>query len=129
MKNFIFYTGLVTISVTTIFLILQKLDISTFGLINTAVLSVLFGWYKKLNYTQISNENKQLENEIIFLEQKVNKLDFENLELKKIEKDLKNHLKAYELTVDNLRNGFISEKIQNTETPVEKPKRVRKPKK
>ena len=56
MKNIIFGTGIV-VTLTTLGVVLAgQLELTTFGVINTTVLSILYGWYQKLMKNEVTEE-------------------------------------------------------------------------
>lgn len=56
MKNIIFGTGIVVTLTTLGFVLAGQLELTTFGVINTTVLSILYGWYQKLMKDTISED-------------------------------------------------------------------------
>ena len=56
MKNIIFGTGIVVILTTLGFVLAGQLELTTFGVINTTVLSILYGWYQKLMKNEVTEE-------------------------------------------------------------------------
>lgn len=129
MKNFIFYTGLATIAATITFLLLGKIELTTFGTINATVLSVLYGWYQKLNNNELTTSKLNLEDEVTTLKRELveSLKETQNYLTLYRESEAKRdkELKAYQLATENLRKGFDSEKEVAKETP----KRTRKTKK
>lgn len=56
MKNIIFGTGIVVTLTTLGFVLAGQLELTTFGVINTTVLSILYGWYQKLMKNEVTEE-------------------------------------------------------------------------
>ena len=56
MKNIIFGTGIVVTLTTLGFVLAGQLELTTFGIINTTVLSILYGWYQKLMKDTVSED-------------------------------------------------------------------------
>ena len=60
MKNIIFGTGIVVTLTTLGFVLAGQLELTTFGVINTVALSILFGWYQKLTKDDVIESNNAL---------------------------------------------------------------------
>ena len=122
MKNLMYILGTVTITVTSTLLMFNKIDLTTYTLLNTTVLGTLYGWYNKVIVGKQEATIKNLKDEVL-------KLDIQNSRKDEfIQSILRNN--------ENLKTALYeqreSEKVvveTHDETPVEKPKRVRKPKK
>lgn len=52
--------GIITITLS-IFLILGKIDLTTFGTLTTAILGVIYGWYQKIENIELLETNMTLE--------------------------------------------------------------------
>ena len=138
MKNIIFGTGIVVTLTTLGFVLTGQLELTTFGVINTTVLSILYGWYQKLTKDDVIESNNALMNiveEVIKNSSK--ELALMEYQLIETEKLRDQELKAYQSTVENLRLNLddptvISPELQKVvEDAVEtdKPKRKRNTKK
>ena len=88
MKNIIFGTGIVVTLTTLGFVLAGQLELTTFGVINTTVLSILYGWYQKLMKDVVSEEKDTWISELIksenlrILEKESNQKTIDNLKLK-----------------------------------------------
>ena len=148
MKNIIFGTGIVVTLTTLGFVLTGQLELTTFGVINTTVLSILYGWYQKLMKDTVSEDlslsNLELEyvkhnhRELIKEADFLNHTLLDTHELLVRSENLRDQeLKAYQSTVENLRLNLddptvISPELQKVvEDAVEtdKPKRKRNTKK
>lgn len=58
MKNIIYITGIITILTTFSLILFNKLDVTSFSVINTTVLSVLYGWYQKIEKEDVKSSMK-----------------------------------------------------------------------
>ena len=122
MKNLMYILGTVTIIVTSTLLMFNEIDLTTYSLLNTTVLGTLYGWYNKVIVGKQETTIEDLKDEVL-------KLDIQNSRKDEfIQSILRNN--------ENLKAALYeqreSEKVvieTHDETPVEKPKRVRKPKK
>lgn len=122
MKNLMYILGTVTIIVTSTLLMFNKIDLTTYTLLNTTVLGTLYGWYNKVI---VGKQETTIKN----LKDKVLKLDIQNSRKDEfIQSILRNN--------ENLKEALYKQQESEKEvvepiieTPVEKPKRVRKPKK
>ena len=122
MKNLMYILGTVTIIVTSTLLMFNEIDLTTYSLLNTTVLGTLYGWYNKVIVGKQETTIEDLKDEVL-------KLDIQNSRKDEfIQSILRNN--------ENLKTALYeqreSEKVvveTHDETPVEKPKRVRKPKK
>ena len=136
MKNIIFGTGIVVTLTTLGFVLAGQLELTTFGVINTTVLSILYGWYQKLMKDTISEDLSLSNLELEYLKYNYKTLlaeaDFLNKTL----------LETHELLVrsENLREQQLKNNeliIKDSTTPkvtediveADKPKRKRNPKK
>ena len=136
MKNIIFGTGIVVTLTTLGFVLAGQLELTTFGVINTTVLSILYGWYQKLMKDTISEDLSLSNLELEYLKYNYKTLlaeaDFLNKTL----------LETHELLVrsENLREQQLKNKeliIKDSTTPkvtediveADKPKRKRNTKK
>ena len=95
MKKIIFIAGITTVFTSLLFVLFGKLDIVTFGGLNTTVLGLLYGWYERverkeveadhtLTLMQLEDRNidyKKLLTESIFLQNTTNSLYEENVKL------------------------------------------------
>ena len=64
MKNIIFGTGIVVTLTTLGFVLAGQLELTTFGVINTTVLSILYGWYQKLMKDDVVFQKLKLEDKL-----------------------------------------------------------------
>jgi len=136
MKNIIFGTGIVVTLTTLGFVLAGQLELTTFGVINTTVLSILYGWYQKLMKDTISEDLSLSNLELEYLKYNYKTLlaeaDFLNKTL----------LETHELLVrsENLREQQLKNNeliIKDSTTPkvtediveADKPKRKRNTKK
>jgi len=104
MKNIIFGTGIVVTLTTLGFVLAGQLELTTFGLINTTVLSILYGRYQKLAKDSIVEENDSLMDVIEeVIKKSAEQLSLMEYQLIETEKLRDQELKAYQSTVDNLR--------------------------
>ena len=138
MKNIIFGTGIVVTLTTLGFVLAGQLELTTFGAINTTVLSILYGWYQKLTKDDIIESNNALMDVVEEVIKNTSKeLALMEHQLIETEKLRDQELKAYQSTVENLRLKLddatvISPELQKVvEDAVEtdKPKRKRNTKK
>lgn len=122
MKNLMYILGTVTIIVTSTLLMFNKIDLTTYSLLNTTILGALYGWYNKVVVGKQETTIENLKNEVL-------KLDIQNSRKDEfIQSILRNN--------ENLKAALYEQRESEkevleltAETPVEKPKRVRKPKK
>lgn len=124
-KTILYITGTVVILATSTLLFLNKIDISTMVLFNSTVLTALYSWYTKtmLNKQEIlidawRDEAIRLDVQNSRKDEVLDNLLTENTKLLEKLKASTEILPELEKTVED-----------TTETPVEKPKRVRKSKK
>ena len=138
MKNIIFGTGIVVTLTTLGFVLAGQLELTTFGAINTTVLSILYGWYQKLIKDDVIESNNALMDIVEEVIKNTSKeLTLMEHQLIETEKLRDQELKAYQSTVENLRLKLddatvISPELQKVvEDAVEtdKPKRKRNTKK
>ena len=138
MKNIIFGTGIVVTLTTLGFVLAGQLELTTFGVINTTVLSILYGWYQKLTKDDVIESNNALmdivEEVIKNTSKELTLMEYQLIETEKLRDQ---ELKAYQSTVKNIRLKLddptvISPELQKVvEDAVEtdKPKRKRNTKK
>ena len=141
MKNIIFGTGIVITLTTLGFVLAGQLELTTFGVINTTVLSILYGWYQKLTKDDVIESNNALmdivEEVIKNTSKELTLMEYQLIETEKLRDQ---ELKAYQSTVENLRLKLddatvISPELQKVvESTIEevketKPKRKRNTKK
>jgi len=138
MKNIIFGTGIVVTLTTLGFVLAGQLELTTFGVINTTVLSILYGWYQKLMKDVVSESNNALmdivEEVIKNTSKELSLMEYQLIETEKLREQ---ELKAYQSTVENLRlkldnaTAILPELQKVVEDAVEtdKPKRKRNTKK
>lgn len=138
MKNIIFGTGIVVTLTTLGFVLAGQLELTTFGVINTTVLSILYGWYQKLIKDDVIESNNALMDTVEEVIKNTSKeLTLMEHQLIETEKLRDQELKAYQSTVENLRlklddtTEILPELQKVVGDPVEtdKPKRKRNPKK
>ena len=136
MKNIIFGTGIVVTLTTLGFVLAGQLELTTFGVINTTVLSILYGWYQKLTKDDVIESNNALmdiaEEVIKNSSKELALMEYQLIETEKLRDQ---ELKAYQSTVDNLKldpeTAILPELQKVVEDVVEtdKPKRKRNTKK
>ena len=138
MKNIIFGTGIVVTLTTLGFVLVGQLELTTFGVINTTVLSILYGWYQKLTKDDVIESNNALmdivEEVIKNTSKELTLMEYQLIETEKLRNQ---ELKAYQSTVENLRlklgntTAILPELQKVVEDAVEtdKPKRKRNTKK
>ena len=138
MKNIIFGTGIVVTLTTLGFVLAGQLELTTFGVINTTVLSILYGWYQKLTKDDVIESNNALmdivEEVIKNTSKELTLMEYQLIETEKLRDQ---ELKAYQSTVENLRlkldnaTAILPELQKVVEDAVEtdKPKRKRNTKK
>lgn len=138
MKNIIFGTGIVVTLTTLGFVLAGQLELTTFGAINTTVLSILYGWYQKLIKDDVIESNNALMDIVEEVIKNTSKeLTLMEHQLIETEKLRDQELKAYQSTVENLRLKLddatvISPELQKVVEDVvetDKPKRKRNTKK
>ena len=148
MKNIIFGTGIVVTLTTLGFVLAGQLELTTFGVINTTVLSILYGWYQKLTKDTVSEDlslsNLELEyvkhnhRELIKEADFLNHTLLDTRELLVRSENLRDQeLKAYQSTVENLRLKLANatailpelQKVVEDAVETDKPKRKRNTKK
>ena len=104
MKNIIFGTGIVVTLTTLGFVLAGQLELTTFGTINTVVLSILFGWYQKLTKDDVIESNNTLmdivEEVIKNSSKELALMEYQLIETEKLRDQ---ELKAYQSTVENLK--------------------------
>ena len=138
MKNIIFGTGIVVTLTTLGFVLAGQLELTTFGVINTTVLSILYGWYQKLTKDDVIESNNALmdivEEVIKNSSKELTLMEYQLIETEKLRDQ---ELNAYQSTVENLRlkldnaTAILPELQKVVEDAVEtdKPKRKRNTKK
>ena len=136
MKNIIFGTGIVVTLTTLGFVLAGQLELTTFGVINTTVLSILYGWYQKLTKDDVIESNNALMDVVEeVIKNSSKELALMEYQLIETEKLRDQELKAYQSTVDNLKldskTAILPELQKVVEDVVEtdKPKRKRNTKK
>ena len=136
MKNIIFGTGIVVTLTTLGFVLAGQLELTTFGVINTTVLSILYGWYQKLTKDDVIESNNALMDIVEEVIKNTSKeLALMEHQLIETEKLRDQELKAYQSTVENLKldpeTAILPELQKVVEDAVEtdKPKRKRNTKK
>lgn len=138
MKNIIFGTGIVVTLTTLGFVLVGQLELTTFGVINTVALSILYGWYQKLTKDDVIESNNALMDIVEEVIKNTSKeLTLMEHQLIETEKLRNQELKAYQSTVENLRlkldntTAILPELQKVVEDAVEtdKPKRKRNTKK
>ena len=141
MKNIIFGTGIVVTLTTLGFVLAGQLELTTFGVINTTVLSILYGWYQKLTKDDVIESNNALMDIVEEVIKNTSKeLTLMEHQLIETEKLRDQELKAYQSTVENLRlkldntTEILPELQKVVESTIEevketKPKRKRNTKK
>lgn len=138
MKNIIFGTGIVVTLTTLGFVLAGQLELTTFGAINTTVLSILFGWYQKLAKDDVIEANNALMDVVEEVIKNTSKeLALMEHQLIETEKLRDQELKAYQSTVENLRlkldNSTVIlpelQKVVEDAVETDKPKRKRNTKK
>ena len=104
MKNIIFGTGIVVTLTTLGFVLAGQLELTTFGVINTTVLSILYGWYQKLTKDDVIESNNALmdiaEEVIKNSSKELALMEYQLIETEKLRNQ---ELKAYQSTVENLK--------------------------
>jgi hypothetical protein len=138
MKNIIFGTGIVVTLTTLVFVLVGQLELSTFGVINTTVLSILYGWYQKLIKDDVIESNNALmdivEEVIKNTSKEITLMECQLIETEKLRDQ---ELKAYQSTVNNLRLKLDNtteilpelQKVVEDVVEADKPKRKRNTKK
>lgn len=138
MKNIIFGTGIVVTLTTLGFVLAGQLELTTFGVINTTVLSILYGWYQKLTKDDVIESNNVLmdvaEEVIKNSSKELALMEYQLIETEKLRDQ---ELKAYQSTVENLRlkldNATVIlpelQKVVEDAVETDKPKRKRNTKK
>ena len=138
MKNIIFGTGIVVTLTTLGFVLAGQLELTTFGVINTVALSILFGWYQKLAKDDVIEANNALmdvvEEVIKNTSKELTLMEYQLIETEKLRDQ---ELKAYQSTVENLRlkldNSTVIlpelQKVVEDAVETDKPKRKRNTKK
>ena len=138
MKNIIFGTGIVVTLTTLGFVLTGQLELTTFGVINTTVLSILYGWYQKLTKDDVIESNNALmdivEEVIKNTSKELTLMEYQLIETEKLRNQ---ELKAYQSTVENLRlkldNATVIlpelQKVVEDVVETDKPKRKRNTKK
>lgn len=125
-KDVCLLASLVTVLAVTGNMIFGELTITNGIAVVTPILGLIYGLYQKYLKEEAQEVSIQLEDELHRQRQLNEKSLTFNRELMREYEQLENRYKiesqAYQTTVDNLRNGFDSEK------EVVKPKRTRKPK-
>ena len=138
MKNIIFGTGIVVTLTTLGFVLAGQLELTTFGAINTTVLSILYGWYQKLTKDDVIESNNALmdivEEVIKNSSKELALMEYQLIETEKLRDQ---ELKAYQSTVENLKLKLDSatailpelQKVVEDVVETDKPKRKRNTKK
>ena len=138
MKNIIFGTGIVVTLTTLGFILAGQLELTTFGVINTTVLSILYGWYQKLTKDDVIESNNELmdivEEVIKNSSKELALMEYQLIETEKLRDQ---ELKAYQSTVENLKLKLDSatvilpelQKVVEDVVETDKPKRKRNTKK
>ena len=138
MKNIIFGTGIVVTLTTLGFVLAGQLELTTFGVINTTVLSILYGWYQKLTKDDVIESNNALmdivEEVIKNSSKELALMEYQLIETEKLRDQ---ELKAYQSTVENLKLKLDSatailpelQKVVEDAVETDKPKRKRNTKK
>ena len=138
MKNIIFGTGIVVTLTTLGFVLAGQLELTTFGVINTTVLSILYGWYQKLTKDDVIESNNALmdivEEVIKNTSKELTLMEYQLIETEKLRNQ---ELKAYQSTVENLRLKLDNtteilpelQKVVEDAVETDKPKRKRNTKK
>lgn len=138
MKNIIFGTGIVVTLTTLGFVLAGQLELTTFGVINTTVLSILYGWYQKLTKDDVIESNNALmdivEEVIKNTSKELTLMEYQLIETEKLRNQ---ELKAYQSTVENLKLKLDSatailpelQKVVEDVVETDKPKRKRNTKK
>ena len=138
MKNIIFGTGIVVTLTTLGFVLAGQLELTTFGVINTTVLSILYGWYQKLTKDDVIESNNALmdivEEVIKNSSKELALMEYQLIETEKLRDQ---ELKAYQSTVENLRLKLANatailpelQKVVEDVVETDKPKRKRNTKK
>ena len=138
MKNIIFGTGIVVTLTTLGFVLAGQLELTTFGAINTTVLSILFGWYQKLTKDDVIESNNALmdivEEVIKNSSKELALMEYQLIETEKLRDQ---ELKAYQSTVENLKSKLEAatailpelQKVVEDAVETDKPKRKRNTKK
>ena len=138
MKNIIFGTGIVVTLTTLGFVLAGQLELTTFGVINTTVLSILYGWYQKLTKDDVIESNNALMDFVEeVIENSSKELTLMEYQLIETEKLRDQELKAYQSTVENLRLKLDNtmailpelQKVVEDAVETDKPKRKRNTKK
>ena len=138
MKNIIFGTGIVVTLTTLGFVLAGQLELTTFGVINTTVLSILYGWYQKLTKDDVIESNNALMDIVEEVIKNTSKeLTLMEHQLIETEKLRDQELKAYQSTVENLRLKLDDatvilpefQKVVEDAVETDKPKRKRNTKK
>ena len=138
MKNIIFGIGIVVTLTTLGFVLAGQLELTTFGVINTTVLSILYGWYQKLTKDDVIEANNVLMDVVEeVIKNTTNKLSLMEYQLIETEKLRDQELKAYQSTVEKLRLKLDSatailpelQKVVEDVVETDKPKRKRNTKK
>lgn len=113
------------VAFTAVFTVLGKLDLTQFGLINTAVFSALYGYREKNKHDETKRELFVTLFEKEDLTTKYVKLANESKDIQKVANDL--HAKYIEATNELISYKASLESTENfaKDTPVEKPKRTR----
>ena len=127
MKKIIYVAGIISVVTSLIFVLFGKLDVISFGTINTSVLGILYGWYQKL-------EKKSLEIDYILQEQELEasnkKVEYVRTFASKLNDELaitKRKLDVYTCDLPKLQEKLETD--VEKELVVSKPKRTRKVKK
>lgn len=122
MKNLMYILGTVTIVVTSTLLMFNKIDLTTYALLNTTILGTLYGWYNKV---VVGKQETTIEN----LKDEVLKLDIQNSRKDEFIQSILRNNENLKVALYEQRESEKEVSELTAETPVEKPKRVRKSKK
>lgn len=122
-KTILYITGTVVLLATSTLLFLNKIDLQTTILFNSTVLTALYGWYTKTMLNQQEILTDTWRNEVI-------KLDIQNSRKDEfIQSILRNNENLKKALYEQKESEKEESEKPDVETPVEKTKRVRKPKK
>lgn len=74
-------TGAIVTITLSVFLILNKIDLTTFGTLTTAILGVIYGWYQKIENIELLETNMTLEDNQSSYKYTIEKLTEDNKQL------------------------------------------------
>jgi hypothetical protein len=117
-KTITLITGAIITIALAVFLVLGKIDLTTFGTLTTAILGVVYGFHVKLENIELTEQHKTEER---FLIKKASKATSEVCRLEA--ENSKMHFKVLDL---ERKNMIVEDNI--LETKKIKPKSVKKPK-